>query len=354
MQLILYNDMSFEKIHKNSVELLIPYDDTYNVLKILCTIVPDRSIIVDESAVGEEFNDGIDQHIFDFINQQTDYDRVFFNNSNGRIEKFLENCKRYNTKLPIYVATSVNSYYRKHNNSQIIFWGQEEVIANTQIPLPISTPAHKFSCLNANKWSHRILTYIHLYDKPYFNDMIFGWGRRTGWTKDFLEQEDFINDIVISDDEWAKLATLPQRILAHPDDDTDHNDRTTDHIAYTNACLNIITETTSRNDTPQLTEKSFKPILAGQFFIMIGSRGLIQYMRDLGFDTFDDIINHSYDNIEDERERISTAIKELDRLNEVDLFELHAQCKERFIKNQQWLKSSEFVEQFLPLTFKSY
>jgi len=353
MQLIIDHTGTTQQVDKNSIELSMPFDNR-EVLEILCTLAPDRSIIVDEGAVGEEFNDGIDQHVFDLINQQTDYDRILFNNSNGRIEKFLENCKRYNTNLPIYITTSVNSYFKKHDNPQIIFWGQEEVMANTQIPLPIPTPTHKFSCLNANKWSHRILTYIQLYDKPYFNDMIFGWGRRTGWTKDFLEQEDFINDIVISDDEWAKLATLPQRILAHPNDDTDHNDRTTDHIAYTNACLNIITETTSRNDTPQLTEKSFKPILAGQFFIMIGSRGLIQYMRDIGFDTFDDIINHSYDSIEDDRERIAAAIKELDRLNEVDLFELHAQCKERFVKNQQWLKSPEFVEQFLPLTYKSY
>jgi len=82
---------------------------------------------------------------------------------------------------------------------------------------------------------------------------------------------------------------------------------------------------------------------------MIGSRGLIQYMRDIGFDTLDDIINHSYDDIEDDRDRISAAVKELDRLNEVDLFKLHAQCKERFVKNQQWLTSPEFVEQFLPL-----
>lgn len=348
MQLIINHQAANQEVDKNSIDLSIPYTNQ-EVLEILCTSVPDRSIIVQEGAVGEEFNNGIDQHVFDFINQQTDYDRIIFNNSNGRIEKFLENCKRYNTNLPIYITTSVNSYFKKHDNPQIIFWGSEEVMASTQLPLPISNPVHKFSCLNANKWSHRILTYIHLYDKPYFSDMIFGWGRRTGGTKDYLEQEDFINDIVISDDEWAKLATLPQHILAHSDDDTNHNDRTTDHIAYTSACLNIITETTSRNETPQLTEKSFKPILAGQFFIMIGSPGLIQYMRDIGFDTLDDIINHSYDDIEDDRDRISAAVKELDRLNEVDLFKLHAQCKERFVKNQQWLTSPEFVEQFLPL-----
>jgi hypothetical protein len=351
MQLIIDHQRNTKQVDKYSIVLEA---QTCQSLELLCSISPDNSIVVEEGAVGENYDDGKDQHVIDIINQYTQFDRVIFNNSNGRADKLLENCKHYNIKLPFYVISSCANYYKNYNNPQIVFFAEEEMIATHNPIIEQINPTHKFSCLNANKWSHRILTYIHLYDKPYFNDMIFGWGRRTGWTKDFLEQEDFINDIVVSDDEWAKLATLPQRILAHPDDDTDHNDRTTDHIAYTHACLNIITETTSRNDTPQLTEKSFKPILAGQFFIMISSRGLIQYMRDIGFDTFDDIINHSYDSIEDDRERISAAIKELDRLNEVDLFELHAQCKERFVKNQQWLKSPEFVEQFLPLTFKSY
>ena len=351
MQLIIDHTGTTRQVDKYSIVLEV---HTCQSLELLCSISPDNSIVVEEGAVGENYDDAKDQHIIDIINQYTDYDRIFFNNSNGRAEKLLENCKRYNIKLPFYVISACANYYKNYNDPQIIFFAEEEILATHNSIIEQINPTHKFSCLNANKWSHRILTYIHLYNKPYFSDIIFGWGRRTGWTKDYLEQEDFINDIVISDDEWAKLATLPQRILAHPDDDTDHNDRTADHIAYTNACLNIITETTSRNDTPQLTEKSFKPILAGQFFIMIGSRGLIQYMRDIGFDTFDDIINHSYDSIEDDRERIAAAIKELDWLDQVDLFELHAQCKERFVKNQQWLKSPEFVDQFLPLTFKSY
>jgi hypothetical protein len=351
MQLIIDHTGTIQLVDKKSIVL-----DRINwsSMHLLCIHIPDNSIIVEEGAVGENYDDGKDQHIIDIINQYTNYDRVIFNNSNGRADKLLENCKRYHIKLPFYVISACANYYENYNNPQIVFFAEEEMLAIYNPVIAQIDPTHKFSCLNSNKWNHRILTYIQLYDKPYFSDMIFGWGRRTGWTKDFLEQEDFINDIVISDDEWAKLATLPQRILAHPDDDTDHNDRTTDHIAYTSACLNIITETTSRNDTPQLTEKSFKPILAGQFFIMIGSRGLIQYMRDIGFDVFDDVINHSYDSIEDDRERIAAAIKELDWLDQVDLFELHAQCKERFVKNQQWLKSPEFVEQFLPLTFKSY
>ena len=328
--------------------------DQFHIMKLLCSISHDNSIIVEEGAVSENRNDEKNQHIIDIINQYTNYDRILFNNSNGNADKLLENCKQYEIKLPFYVMIACANYYKNYNDPQIVFFAEEEILATHNSVIAQIDPTHKFSCLNANKWSHRILTYIHLYNKSYFSDMIFSWGRRTDWTKDFLEREDFINNIIITDDEWAKLATMPQRILAHPDDDTDHNDRTTDHIAYTSACLNIITETTSRNETTQLTEKSFKPILAGQFFIMIGSQGLIKYMRDIGFDVFDDIVNHSYDSIEDDRERISAAIQELDCLEQVDLFDLHAQCKQRFVKNQQWLKSPKFVEQFLPLTFTPY
>lgn len=346
MQLIISNTGSTELVDKSTIVL---DRINWNSLLLLCTLVPDNSIIVEEGAVSEDYNDARDKHIIDIINQHTTYNRIIFNNSNGRANKLLENCKRYDIKLTYSVTSACANYYKHSMDQQIVFYPEEEILATHNPVVPEHVRTNKFSCLNANKWSHRILTYIHLYDKPYFDDIIFGWGRLTNWTKDFLEQEDFINDIVITDDEWTKLQTLPKRILAHPDDDTDHNDRTTDHIAYTCACLNIITETTSRNDTPQLTEKSFKPILAGQFFIMIGSRGLIQYMRDIGFDVFDDVINHSYDNIEDDRERISTAVKELDRLNDTDLYKLHANCKQRFVKNQQWLKGPEFVEQFLPL-----
>ena len=317
--------------------------DNYScdILGLLALHTPPNTLIVEEGVIAENTRDS-DQQWIDLINQQ-DVERVVFANSNGRADKLLANCKQYDIKHPYYVLSACANY-RQH--PEIVFFPEEELVANQQTPLPLSKRTHKFSSLNSNPWSHRILTYLHLVKKPYFSDMIFSWGRVTGWTKDFLFEEDFINDIVITDEEWAELKTLPERILAHPEDDTTHNDRSADHVAYTRACLNIITETTSRNDTPQLTEKSFKPILAGQFFVMIGSRGLVQYMRDIGFDVFDDIVNHSYDNIEDDRERIAAVMKELDSLHEVDLFKLHKECTIRFKKNQDWLTSTDFKRQF--------
>ena len=354
MQIIIDHTGTSKSVDKNSIALDA---NACQSMELLCTLVPDNSIIVEEGAIGENWDEGKDQHIVEIINklglyyqfQDINLERVIFNNSNGRANKLLKNVMCYNIILPVYVVSACSNY-RNHN--KIVFFPEEELMANLKTALPISSPTHNFSCLNSNQWSHRILTYLHLYEKTYFKDIIFSWGRRTEWTKDFLQQEDFINDIVITEAEWKQLASMPQRILTHSDDDTDHNDRGTDHPAYTDACVNIITETTSRNATPQLTEKSFKPVLAGQFFIMIGSMGLIEYMRDLGIDVFDDVVDHSYDSVLDDRQRIAAAIKEIDRLNELELWKLHAQCKDRFIKNQQWLTGTEFRLQFPPLEFK--
>ena len=46
-------------------------------------------------------------------------------------------------------------------------------------------------------------------------------------------------------------------------------------------------------------------------------------LRQIGFDVFDDVIDHSYDNILDDRERIKAVISEIDRLNSLDLFEIY-------------------------------
>ena len=118
---------------------------------------------------------------------------------------------------------------------------------------------------------------------------------------------------------------------------------------FQSTCISIITEPCFYEKEALITEKTFMAFMGGTIPIWFGGWKNATAMRNLGFDVFDDVINHSYDNIEDDRERISTAVKELDRLNDTDLYKLHANCKQRFVKNQQWLKGPEFVDQFLPL-----
>jgi hypothetical protein len=308
--------------------------------ELIAKYIPDRSIIVWDGLVPESGRHNING----IVNSLEGYERVILDcGSSSRCEKVLDN---FQTDLPCYATTGIVAYYR-NNTARVKFFPTDLVHLSQfgNFELPNSERTHKFSCLNANQWSHRLLTYLALSKKPYFKDMIFSWGRKT-----YQEQqvEDVINDIVLTDAEKDEINDLPKWISTH-EQRRSGNDRTTQHPAFLNACLNVITETQSRVDTPSVTEKTFKPILAGQFFVLIGQPGCIQFLRDMGIDCFDDIIDHSYDEILDDRQRIAEAINELDRLETLDLFGLHRRCRDRFEANLDVINNDGFLE--LPLEF---
>lgn len=78
--------------------------------------------------------------------------------------------------------------------------------------------------------------------------------------------------------------------------------------------VNVIVETsdTDSEDTWHsifLTEKTFKCFAWHQFPIWFAVPGLVQQVRNLGFDVFDDLFdNHSYDSIEDSDKRMHAVV----------------------------------------------
>ena len=92
--------------------------------------------------------------------------------------------------------------------------------------------------------------------------------------------------------------------------------------------VNVISETSMDQYTNaeyvcwsrgMLTEKTMKAYAACQLPIWFAVRGFVQYQRELGFDVFDDIIDHSYDNVENPQDRIPLIIKELKKLTDQPL-----------------------------------
>ncbi len=80
--------------------------------------------------------------------------------------------------------------------------------------------------------------------------------------------------------------------------------------------VNVITETSSHTDDDSwreifLTEKTFKSFAYRQLPIWFAVPGTVQVVRDLGFDVFDDIINHSYDSIIDTSKRSNAVVDAL-------------------------------------------
>ena len=76
----------------------------------------------------------------------------------------------------------------------------------------------------------------------------------------------------------------------------------------------------------------------------MGRPYLLKYLRDKGFDTFDDVFDNSYDEIENDWDRFQAIMKEVKRicdLQQETLHELYLSCVDRVISNQQKFLSYE-------------
>lgn len=105
----------------------------------------------------------------------------------------------------------------------------------------------------------------------------------------------------------------------------------------------IDVETETKYESKFVTEKSVKPFYNLQIPILFGYSGIVKYFKDLGFDMFDDIINHNYDKELDIHIKSKMIADELLRLSKIDDFHsLYINCKERLLANQNLLNYYNF------------
>lgn len=81
---------------------------------------------------------------------------------------------------------------------------------------------------------------------------------------------------------------------------------------YAQTCIEIVSHSLFSEPTIHITEKNFQSIYGMNIPIYIASQGTVDYMRQNGFDMFDDVIDHRYDNISNPVERIM-AVFDLNR-----------------------------------------
>lgn len=93
---------------------------------------------------------------------------------------------------------------------------------------------------------------------------------------------------------------------------------------YNNSWYSIVAETTCYNLYSQITEKVAKPIVAERPFIAFASQHYLRNLRNLGFQTFANAIDESYDSIEDVRQRMMAAWKQVEWLCTQDPKEVYA------------------------------
>lgn len=117
---------------------------------------------------------------------------------------------------------------------------------------------------------------------------------------------------------------------------------------YFNSWFTITSETfvTEHTGTSMFfSEKTFKPIATCSPFIMVAAPKSLENLKKLGYETFHDIIDESYDNILDRPKRFSKICDILVRLNRLtpqQLYNMYCKVGDILQHNQYvWFKSHE-------------
>lgn len=87
---------------------------------------------------------------------------------------------------------------------------------------------------------------------------------------------------------------------------------------YNDSYYSVIAETDHVNEIIFFSEKTVKPILAKRLFVVFSGYRFLEHLRSLGFQTFDGIIDESYDTILDGPSRWAAAFEQIKFLCETD------------------------------------
>ena len=114
---------------------------------------------------------------------------------------------------------------------------------------------------------------------------------------------------------------------------------------YQKSAIDVVLETVFDKNKIQLTEKTLRPIACGKPFLLISEKGSLEYLKSYGFKTFENLIDESYDQIEDPIQRMKSVIEVMKDISNLDIsskFNLFYEMHEIADENKKWFFSDEF------------
>jgi hypothetical protein len=216
-------------------------------------------------------------------------------------------------------------------------------------PLPYQAVFLKTCMVNHRRWFDRIKTIAPLYQVDYKFICLM---RRPSISRACLASKLLHNidslklsfgcmseSTVLSDYQSViPDYNLPILIDGIVDRQSEYDEHDQSNPVFHNCLFNIVVESSSQTDpgtwrSQFVTEKTFKAFGLRQIPLWMAVPGLVSHVRSMGFDLFDDIIDHNYDTILDENLRRNQLIEQIAQLD--FKYNLH-QCQQ--LRNQLMLR----------------
>jgi hypothetical protein len=205
------------------------------------------------------------------------------------------------------------------------------VMPKPEVDLELMERTYKLSCLSGTPKNHRVYNHFYVENKPYYHDCLYK----------------FYN---YSDDNRRPDEPPLDPVTYKRWQDTRHTyplwntsaGFSAVHPAFTDTYINLVADTTILNRI-FISEKVWKPISCGQLFLMLSNPGSAAHLKELGVDTFDDIIDHKYYDSEPNWQlRVEKIYTIIDQLMQQDLASIYNQTKHRRLINRQKYFNGDF------------
>ena len=115
-------------------------------------------------------------------------------------------------------------------------------------------------------------------------------------------------------------------------------------VVYNDSYYSVVAETNAVNEFNFYTEKVVKPILGRRLFVAIAGQGYLRRLRSVGFKTFSDVIDESYDLEPDHTTRWGMAMDQVKFLTEQDPVEIYAKIKHVVEHNQRVMLETDWYQ----------
>lgn len=261
--------------------------------------------------------------------------------------EWIKQLAEYYKEKTIVLFTSLENLecYFKDIDVKIVPWGGD--ITNHQNEYTQLTPVLEknfesrttYLSLNRNQRTHRAMLLALLYKLDIqdqglvscmFKDQITDLFEYTQWHTDkkSIFEEGFVSfkqQQLIIQDNYNIYELSPN------DNVTNFKNKLAEY--YKDTFVEIIAETSYTEACYNLTEKTLNSIYGCCFPILLCSQGSVKFLRNMGIDVFDDVVDHSYDSIADPTDRLYHAVVDNIRLL----------TDQEFVKNQWKYNQSRFV-----------
>ena len=220
---------------------------------------------------------------------------------------------------------------------------------------PDFIPEKKFLSLNLRPRSHRSMLLGLFYKNNLLDDSYFSFCglQHTDKITEILEPH-HMAELDLDGHIFHELNEIMDRFILDAHQPENDRDVTFDvgqydvmNPYYRNSLVTIATETTFYTNIMAVTEKAFKGIKYKHPFILVGTHGLLNTMKDMGYKTFSDFWDESYDLIETPHERMQAVValcRDIATWSDDKVREFRHQVKPILEHNYQHLLANPYSE----------